>query len=426
MLSKATRFVNRPLNLNIIINTFGSYIAVGFSFVYYLIFARIFTREELGTLGVLLSIMYVAANILDLGSTQTIYAFLPELLKERTERFYVFLKTIFLYQIVLATTAVLLLAVFFPYLDSVFFKTEATRLQMYVVATSILLFVTQNIIQNTLLAAKQVLKLNILLNISNAGRTLLLLILAFYGLSSLDNTLITIGIIGPLLFLLPIVFQKKNALFQVAQARHHIPSLNLKYTFTNLASSQIFNLALRMDLFLLAYFSLKDQLGAYSLAQKIVLSVMTAYVGITQVLSPEYALVTTKKDLHRVLKTTFTFMTIPLLAYLVILIMPDVVFSLSFTKTFSDTASITKSLAVPYIISSLIHVLLLFVLYTAKKPKYALWANIIFFVTITTSCFVLIPSLGVFAPSFALTISFLAVIVILFATSLHEYQRLPS
>ena len=237
--------------------------------------------------------------------------------------------------------------------------------------------------------------------------------------------LFVIGVVGSLAFLIPIFVLKRNVVKSVVFSTVEKSSFKMEYTLANLAASQLFNLAIRMDLFLLSFYGLKDQLGSYSISQKIILSILTAVVSITQVLSPDFSHIKTQRDARRMFKTALLYMSIPVLAYTLIIVTPDWLFSLAFTTKFADTAAITKSLAIPYMVYSVGNIALLFMQYSVKKPKVVLGANVVFFVVMTTGCYFLIPQFGVFAPARVIMAALIGAVGVLSAASFYEYRKLP-
>ena len=131
MADKIIAFIKRPTNINIIINTIGNYLGVFFTALFALILVRILDPSQYGVLSVLLGIAYVLANILDFGTTATIYSFLPILLKEKQNEVTKFIKSIFVFQSSFALVIVIILCLTFPFLDKVFFKTQAPTWELY-------------------------------------------------------------------------------------------------------------------------------------------------------------------------------------------------------------------------------------------------------------------------------------------------------
>ncbi len=426
MINRLHRFAKTPTSFHVFLNMFSGYLGVAFSFFYYLIFARILGRIELGVLGVLLTISYVVANILDLGTTQTIYAFVPGLLKGRGESLYRFLKTTFYYQLGVSAVLVFMFIVSFPFLDTHFFKTGADPVVIGILTGTLILFMVQNFVMNMLYASKQVVTVSIVANGSNVVRITILLLLVPLGMVNIASILFVIGIIGSLSFLVPIFILKRRVIRNVLQSSVQKESFKMQYTVMNLLATQIFNLAIRMDLFLLSFYGLKDQLGSYSIAQKIILSILTAVISITQVLSPDFSHIVTQRDARRMFRIALVYMSIPIAAYALIILTPDWIFSLAFTAKFADTAEITKSLAVPYMVYSVGNIALLFMQYSVKKPSVVMIANSVFFILMTAGCYYLIPQMGVLAPARVIMISLIAAVSVLAAAGLYEYRRLPA
>src|SRR3972149_9155896 len=90
MIPRILHFIKRPTSKNIIINTLGNYLNVFFTALFALILVRLLTPSQYGVLSVLLGIAYVLANILDFGTTATIYSYLPGLYENKSNNLYSF------------------------------------------------------------------------------------------------------------------------------------------------------------------------------------------------------------------------------------------------------------------------------------------------------------------------------------------------
>src|SRR3990167_5637760 len=122
MIPRLINFIKKPTSKNVLINTLGNYLNVFFTAFFALILVRILTPSKYGILSVLLGIAYVLANILDFGTTATIYSYLPALYEKKTYQLYRFIKSTFYYQSIFSLTVILILLFTFPYLDKIFFK----------------------------------------------------------------------------------------------------------------------------------------------------------------------------------------------------------------------------------------------------------------------------------------------------------------
>src|SRR3990167_4717529 len=125
MLQRLISFIKEPTRKNIAINTIGNYLNVFFIALFALILVRIMTPAEYGVLSVLLGISYVLATILDFGTTATIYSYVPALHAENNPRLFRFIKSTFFYQSLFSIIVIGILFLTFPYLDRIFFKTNA-------------------------------------------------------------------------------------------------------------------------------------------------------------------------------------------------------------------------------------------------------------------------------------------------------------
>lgn len=426
MIARLFSFIKKPTSLDVIINTFGNYINVFFTALFALIFVRILNPSEYGVLSVLFGIAYVLANILDFGTTATIYSYLPPMIEKKASNLYRFIKSIFFYQTIFSTVVIILLFIFFPYLDKVFFKTGAPSWELYLTTFSVLFLIWQNFVLNILYAAKKFLKAGLYLNASNVLKTLVIVFLHFTNNVSIGSIIFTFGIIGPMIFFLLLFFEKKDLVFVLVKTRVAREEFRMGYTLTYFIASQFFNLGTRMDLFLLSYFLLKAEVGYYGLAQKIILTIMTTVVSITQVLSPSFSKIKTKKEVFHQFRSGAMYMLLPTALFLILSVLPNQVFYLFFTQKFAKTAIITHQLSLAYILLPFTNLLGLFILYTVKKPVYILYANIGFFLIITIGSYLLIPVYGVYGPIYSIVAAFLFNLFIYIISVRKEYRRLPS
>jgi len=426
MIQRISNFIKKPTSKNIVINTIGNYLNVVFIAFFAFLLVRILAPSQYGVLSVLLGIAYVLANILDFGTTASIYSYLPVMIEKKHRNIYIFLKTILFYQTIFSLIIICLLFIFFPYLDKIFFKTGAPWWELYVTTFSVLFLVWQNYAINVLFAAKRFLKANIFLNLSNLIKTIIIFILIPLHLITVGSIIFVFGIIGPIAFFILLFFEKKHIVFNILKAPVKKEEFRFGYTITFFIASQFFNLAQRMDLFLLSYFLSKSpEVGYYGLAQKIILTVIASIASITQVLSPRFSKISTKEEVRREFKTGIVYLLIPTAFFIALFFTPNVIFYIFFTEKFSQTAIITKTLTWPYIIYTFLNLPVLFLLYTVKKPAYILIANLAIFIVITFGCYYLIPKMKVAGPPYALALSFFIGFIILSLTSYFEYRKLP-
>ncbi len=408
MVKKLIRFAKNPTSIQIIINTFGNYLNIGFVAFFAFLLVRIMDPVNYGTLSVLLGISYVLANILDLGITASIYSFLPLLIEKKTEQLYSFLKTTFFYQSIFAFIVIGLLLIFFPYLDKIFFKTYAPWWELYLTTFSVIFFIWQNYAINSLLAIKRVFQANLYLNLSNLLKTLVIFLLIFLNKINIASIIFTFGILGPIFFFFLIFFKKKCVFLKIIQAPIKKSEFRVTYTLTFFMASQFFNLGTRMDLFLLSfYFPKSEVLGHYGLATKIILTLFAAVSSITQVLSPEFSKIKNRFDFQALLKKSFLYLLIPTGLFLILFLTPKQIFEIAFTNKFAQTTNIVHLLALAYLIYPLLNIPLLFFLYTKKQPKFIMIANLIFFVSTTSLCYFLIPIYKAYGGPISIFISFL-------------------
>ncbi|MEK7495081.1 MAG: oligosaccharide flippase family protein [Patescibacteria group bacterium] len=427
MIQRLFNFIKKPTSKDIIINTVGNYLNVVFIAFFAFLLVRILAPSQYGVLSVLLGIAYVLANILDFGTTASIYSYLPVMIEKKQKNIYIFLKTILFYQTGFSVVIILLLFIFFPYLDKVFFKTGAPSWELYATTFSVLFLVWQNYAINALFAAKRFLKANIFLNLSNLIKTIIIFVMIPMRLITVGSIIFVFGIIGPIVFFILLFFEKRHIVFKILKASVKKEEFRFGYTITFFIASQFFNLAQRMDLFLLSYFLSKSpEVGYYGLAQKIILTVIASIASITQVLSPKFSKISTKEDVRKEFKAGIVYLLIPTAFFIALFFTPNVVFYLFFTEKFAQTAIITKTLTWPYIIYTFLNLPLLFLLYTVKKPSYILIANLVIFIIISFGSYYLIPTMNVLGPPYALALSFFIGLIILSVASFIEYKKLPS
>jgi len=427
MLEKILGFIKKPTSRDIVINTIGNYLNVLFVAFFAFLLVRIMHPSDYGVLSVLLGIAYVLANVLDFGTTASIYSYLPPMIEKRHKNIYIFLKTILVYQTGFSAIVITLLFIFFPYLDKIFFKTGAPWWELYITTFSVLFFIWQNYAINALSAAKKFFQANLYLNLSNLIKTLFIFILIFAKLITVGTIIFTFGILGPAIFFLMLIFEKKYIVGRILQAPIVKKEFRFGYTMTFFIASQFFNLAQRMDLFLLSFFFSKSpEVGYYGLAQKIILTVMASIGSITQVLSPNFSKIKTRQEIIKEFKHGFLYLLIPALLFIVLFFTPNWVFYLFFTKKFARTAAITKSLSLPFIIYTFINLPFLFLLYTVKKPRVILITNFVFFLIVTVGCLYTIPKYGVFGPPYVIALGFTVALIIGLIFSIKEYRKITA
>jgi len=425
MLKKAVEFIKKPTSLHVIVNTVGGYANTFFVAAFAILLVRIMSPAQYGVLSVLLSIAYVFSNVLDLGVTATIYSYLPLLLEKDEKNSYQFIKSTFVYQSCLSLIVVLVLYLTFPLLDKVFFKTNAPYAWLFVTATSIIFFVWSNYITNILFVAKKFFKVNLCALIANVFKAVVIIFLAYLNLIDAGSVIFVFGIIGPVVFFILLLIGKKERLLLMMNSSISRKELRIKFTLTYFIASQFYNLGTRMDLFLLSFFYPGSaEVGYFGLAQKVVLTVIGTVTSITQVLSPSFSNIKTKKEVVHRLKTSFTYMLLPTAILVLLFLTPDIIFQLVFTKKFLPTAAIARTMSLPTILYIYNIIPFLFLLYTVKKPVYILVNNIIYFLVYTASCYFLIPIYKAFAPAYAILIVFTVGGIFYTVVSIREYRKL--
>lgn len=427
MIDRLKRFIRKPTSFNVVVNTLGNYLNIFFTALFALILVRILSPDQYGVLSVLLGIAYVLSNILDFGTTATIYSQVPILYEQKSERLYQFIKSTYFFQSLFSFIVIGILFLFFPLLDSVFFKTGAPPAELYLTAISVLFLIWQNFVQNIMFAAKQFFKANLYLNIANIFKTIILFGMVLSGAISVGSVIFVFGIVGPLIFFVLLLSEKMGLVKLLIKAPIKKDEFKFGYTFTYFFASQFFNLGLRMDLFLLSYFLIdKSLVGYYGLSQKIILTIITTIVSITQVLSPGFSQAKTKSQSLYQLKNGFFYLLIPSILFVVLYFIPPFIYSITFTEKFVLAAPITKSLSLPFILYALGSLPTLFLLYTCRKPMYILISNIFFFLIVSGVCYVLIPTMNVKGPPLALFAALAFMTGIQVVAGVYEFKRLPN
>ncbi|MFH0979748.1 MAG: oligosaccharide flippase family protein [Candidatus Roizmanbacteria bacterium] len=427
MLERILSFIKKPTSKDIIVNTIGNYLNVFFTAFFAFLLVRVMHPSDYGVLSVLLGIAYVLANILDFGTTASIYSYLPSMIEKRHKNTYIFLKTIFSYQTGFSLIIITLLFIFFPYLDRIFFKTGSPWWELYLTTFSVLFLIWQNYAINALNAAKQFFQANLFLNLSNIIKTIVIITFILLKMITVGSIIFTFGILGPAVFFILLFSEKKHIFLSIAKAPIVKEEFRFGYTFTFFIASQFFNLAQRMDLFLLSFFFSKSpEVGYYGLAQKIILTVMASSASITQVLSPNFSKIKTKEEIIKEFKNGFFYLLIPAFLFVLLFFTPNWIFYLFFTEKFAQTAEITKALSLPYIIYTFLALPFLFLLYTVKKPKIIFLTNFIFFLIVTFGCLYGIPKFGVFGPPYVIAIGFSVALLIGIFFSFKEYKKISS
>lgn len=420
MIPRFIRFIKDPTSKNIIINMSGNYINVVFTAFFALILFRSMSPIEYGMFSVLIGLAYVMSNILEFGTTASIYSTVPALFQDDDDRLYSFIKSTLFYQTTLSVIIIGLLMVSFPYLDKIFFKTGVAPWILTMTAFTIILFVWQNFLTNVLFAAKRFFHANVYLNTSNLVKAIILVILMVTDNISVSSVIMTYGLIGPLIFFLMVLFKNYDRIVPIRNATFNRSEIKVNYTLTYFAASQFYNVGLRMDLFLLSFFGLGAQVGYYASAQKIILSIIATIVSISQVLSPQFASAENRTQVLKLFKKGLMYMLIPIGIFCALILTPSILFRMIFTDTFNDAIIITKILAVPFMLSTIGTLFMLYLLYTVKKPIYILIANILFFTIVSIGSYLLIPTYGMFGPPFALGLAYIVATGILVAAFFRE------
>ena len=364
------------------------------------------------------------SNILEFGTTASIYSTVPALFQDDDDRLYSFIKSTLFYQTTLSVIVIGSLIISFPYLDKIFFKTGVAPWILTMTAFTIILFVWQNFLTNVLFAAKRFFHANVYLNTSNLVKAIILAILMLTDNITVASVIMTYGLIGPVVFFLMVLFKNYDRIAPIKRANFNRSEIKVNYTLTYFAASQFYNVGLRMDLFLLSFFGLREQVGYYASAQKIILSIIATIVSISQVLSPQFAAAKSRLEINKLLKKGFTYMLIPIGIFIALILTPNSFFKFIFTDNFDEAIIITKILAIPFMLSAGGTVIMLFLLYTVKKPIYILISNIAFFIIVSGGSFLLIPEKGMLGPPIAIFFAFVVAILIQVVAFVKEQKEI--
>ena len=268
-------------------------------------------------------------------------------------------------------------------------------------------------------------QVNVYSLVANAVKSIIIIVLALMHLISIGVIIFVFGIVGPAIFFVLVYSSKKNHMAAVLKAPIDRKAFNVNYTLTYFIASQFFNLGLRMELFLLSFFLSKD-LGDYGVAQKIILTIITTIASITQIISPAFAKVKSKKDLFLHIKSSIFYMLIPTAIFIALFFTPDFIFSIFFTNKFYHTPQIARQLAIVYLPYSFISLFHLFLLYSVKRPGDILIGNIAIFLIVTIGCYIYIPIYGVSAAVWSVGASFAVARVLLSFLSIKAYKKMPT
>ena len=287
-------------------------------------------------------------------------------------------------------------------------------------------FIWQNFVRDVLNAAGKFLHINVALNISNALKVVILMWLAYKGILGITQALIVLGIIGPSIVFVYVLYRRRWVFRAMLSAKKSRSDIRIQYTLMFFAATQIFQLATRADLFLVSYFLTRPEVGFYGLSQRIILAVITSSDSITQVMSPQFAKIKTQGEVVKMLKHSFAYMLIPSAMFLGGLVLPSVVYEFVFGSGYAPSTLLTRVLSIAYLPYSFLAAALLFFLYTIKKPVYLLITNILFFVIIVSLNLVWIPQLGLFGPALTYGIAFITVSAYVGYVFIKEMRQLPS
>src|SRR3989338_8781146 len=386
---RLSNFLRHATTKDVVINTGGNYFNFLFAGIYTLLFVRVFTPIEFGVLSVLLVLSYLLANVLSFGMHAAIYAHIPELLPDKKKAIE-FAKTNFLLLTCLSFSSLIVLYLFVDIIDTNILKLGAPK-HLYALAfLGSAFYIWQNYVSDIL-------------------KVIVLVVLFGLGKLTIGATLFVLGILGPSIVFLMVLFERKWIITSLVTTRIDSRNIKVGYTLTYFIATQLFSLATRVDLFMVSYFLSSIEVGYYSLSQRIILAVVTSADSITQVLSPQFAIAKTKKEVIALFKRSFTYMLLPAGMFIVGIFLPEFIYDLVFTPNFSASTPITKLLSFAYIPFGFIAAALLFFLYTIKKPVHLLVVNALLLVIFFIGNYVLIPIYGLFTPPLVALTAFVVV-----------------
>jgi len=408
---------------NVIINTVGNYISFIIGGLYTILLFRFFSPYEFGVLSILLALSYLLANVLSFGIPATLYAHVPMLLPDR-EKAYNFLKSNFLFQTSLASLSLIVIYVILPYVDQRIFKLDLPAYYYAITLISTLLYIWQNFVRDALNAAEKFLHINAAVNISNIVKIVLLVICVLIGKLSIISTLVIMGIIGPAVVFMTVLFERKWIFASLTRHRIDRSHIKLRFTMPYFLSTQLFNLTTRADLFLVAYFLTTVDAGHYSVAQRVIFVIITSIDSITQVLSAEFSKVSKKKEVFQLIKRAFYYMAIPSLILLLLACAPEFLYRLVIPASYNPSIPLIRALSLTYIPFSFDAILLLFFLYTLKKPEFILFVNILMLVMEHTLHVLLIPRIGIMGPTISFGITYVCITFVIGIGLIRELRLL--
>lgn len=424
-LSQLQDIARLPHTRNIAINTLGNYVGYLFTAFYIVFLVRLFDPVQFGKLAVLQALSYLLANILSFGIPASIYAHLPELLHDK-KRAVNFLMSNFIFSSLLSGGSLIILYLLSPLLDLYILKTGVPVSYYAYAYIGTQLFIWQNFVRDALNAAGHFLHINIAINISHLVKIVLLLACAYYQMLGIPEVLIITSIAGPLVVFLYVALERKwivKALMSAVPSRQEVKG---RYTFTYFLATQMFNLATRTDLFLISYFLTRPEVGYYGLSQRIILAVITSSDSITQVMSAQFSKVSTQTEVRKLMKHSYLYMLVPTAMFIVGILVPDMVYNAVFSSSYSKSIILTRALSLAYLPYSFLAAVLLFFLYTIKKPRYLFICNTLFFCVIVVGNLVFIPYLRLISPAMSYGIAFAIVLLYIGYIFKRELQKLPA
>lgn len=410
---------------NVLINTFGNYAGFIIGGLYTILLFRFFSPHDFGVLSILLAISYLLSNLLSFGIPATLYANVPILLPNKAAA-QDFLKSNFIFQTVLASFSLLVMYIVLPKIDVQLFKFDLPPYYYAIMLVSTLMYIWQNFVRDSLNAAERFFQINAANTFANLIRIVLIIVFGSRGLLTIPNTIFILGVVAPLAVFLTVLPQRRSVITTLIRHRIDRSHIKLRFTLPYFFSTQLYNLTTRADLLLVAYFLTTVDAGHYSVAQRVMFVIITSIDSITQVLSAEFSKVSTRTKALQLIKKACYYMAIPSAILLILAFSPAFLYRLFIPQAYEPSIPLIKLLSLTYIPFSFDAALLLFFLYTRKKPMFILYANIIMLVLVTLLHLYFIPRLGITGPVVSFGVTYVCITVFIVAGVIREFRLLKN
>ncbi len=408
---------------NVLINTFGNYAGFIIGGLYTILLFRFFSPHDFGVLSILLAISYLLSNLLSFGIPATLYANVPMLLPNKAAA-QDFLKSNFIFQTTLASLSLLGIYVVLPHIDLILFKFDLPPYYYAMMLVSTLMYIWQNFVRDSLNAAERFFQINAANTFANVIRIVLIIVFGFLGMLTIPNTIFILGIVAPLAVFLIVLPQRRNVVSSLVRHRIDRSHIKLRFTMPYFISTQLYNLSTRADLLLVAYFLTTVDAGHYSVAQRVMFVIITSIDSITQVLSAEFSKVSTRTQILQLIKKACYYMAIPSVILLALAFSPAFLYRLFIPESYEPSIPLIKLMSLTYIPFSFDAALLLFFLYTRKKPMFVLYTNIIMLALVTAFHLLFIPRFGITGPVVSFGLTYVCITMFIVMGVIREFRLL--